>query len=116
MGFSQGACMATRLGHLAEQGTLQAPSPRLVILIGGVPPKDLEAESSTSSGSAEAKLLATPSPHIHDTADRRELLHRQLAGAAHLGRLALEFIELVGVVQLLGVARQLAKQVPAGAN
>ena len=61
--------MATRLGHLAEQGTLQAPSPRLVILIGGVPPKDLEAESSTSSGSAEAKLLATPSPHIHDTAD-----------------------------------------------
>lgn len=61
--------MATRLGHLAEQGPLQAPSPRLVILIGGVPPKDLEAESSTSSGSAEAKLLATPSPHIHDTAD-----------------------------------------------
>ena len=62
LGFSQGACMAARLAHLSEQGALQAPSPRFVILIGGVPPKDLAEEEPRVE-------LRTPSLHIHGTSD-----------------------------------------------
>jgi len=64
LGFSQGANMATRLAYYMEQQ--QLPLFRFVILIGGVPPYDLE----TAAASGKSPLaLATPSLHIHGLAD-----------------------------------------------
>jgi len=64
LGFSQGANMATRLAQIAEREPESSSRRRLfqfVILIGGVPPKDLEAQG--------VRLVRTPSLHIHGLAD-----------------------------------------------
>jgi len=62
LGFSQGANVATRLAHLSEEQDQGSPRLfRFVILIGGVPPKDLEARG--------VRLKSTPSLHIHGLSD-----------------------------------------------
>jgi len=68
LGFSQGANMATRLAHYMEQQqqSQQQPLFRFVILIGGVPPYDLE---NAAASSKSPLALATPSLHIHGLAD-----------------------------------------------
>ena len=120
LGFSQGAGMVTRLAYIQQQQQQQQqeqkdstpvalvaatdtyhprrfPSTsglfRFAILIGGVPPQELES-SSASSEAGPVAPLALPSLHIHGLADPYlELSQRLLDMYAQTGRALLQHEE-----------------------
>jgi predicted esterase len=62
IGFSQGAGMATRVVHCLNSSSISLRTPlKFVILIGGVPPTELQAE--------EIPEIVLPSLHVMGTAD-----------------------------------------------